>query len=534
MTVKSRTERSDTPPDRASMQGGPPNPRDVRRCTACALLFFLAFFLLFSSGRMNAGDAGAQLEASLLLVNTGSLGTDTPPGDEVEKIVWIQNPHGVWYQAHDIGNIGLMLPAALIGSVVTHGAPRTKVDHPPVVSKILVSLTYAVFSGLGCFFLFRMFCLFTPLRTAFLLALAFATTGLFWAYAKSAWDVTGACVSVCLLLYATAKLAVSPRPSLVDAVWPGLALALVAAFRYSTAPFLLLATVAILVMARPRVTAKHLAAFGTALFAGMLPTFVYNAVRMGSPLRPATTHPKFAITSDLHGNILYGLYTQILAPNRGLLVYAPIFLLLFLLPFVWKRIPLSLRQMGAAYGIGAALYILLIAKIRGLYIVMGWGPRYMVPILPILFFLVVLTLAALWSRYRRPLIALLAVSFALNLVPALVNWRYADRLYPDATNINALLPSQQIATWRGLLLGLQGKPLPMPPDIANDPIRSAGARFPDLWTVRLMERGKAGLLAGLVISLFLVGATVLSYRAIQRTECGETSFGQVFQGKESW
>ena len=60
------------------------------------------------------------------------------------------------------------------------------------------------------------------------------------------------------------------------------------------------------------------------------------------------------------------------------------------------------------------------------------GSRYLVPILPILFLWVAVSRVALWPRVRRPSIALLTVSPALNLAPVLVNWHRASTEYSPA------------------------------------------------------------------------------------------------------
>jgi hypothetical protein len=39
----------------------------------------------------------------------------------------------------------------------------------------------------------------------------------------------------------------------------------------------------------------------------------------------------------------------------------------------------------------------------------------------------------------------------------------------------------------------------------GDTERRAGARFPDLWIARVMERSRPGLIAGLAIALVLAG-----------------------------
>jgi hypothetical protein len=106
---------------------------------------------------------------------------------------------------------------------------------------------------------------------------------------------------------------------------------------------------------------------------------------------------------------------------------------------------------------------------------------------------------------------LIIVSFVLNAAPVLVNWHLASTMFPQATDPYALLPRQHMAVWNGLYLATQGQPLPAPADIANDPIRSAGARFPDLWTIRLMERSALGFFAGLGTSLVLLAVSLTCF-----------------------
>lgn len=72
------------------------------------LAFFVAFFLLMSSGRMASYDAGQQLSAATLLVTEHALGSAHPPS----TAFWVQAPNGLYYEPHDPGAIALMLPAA--------------------------------------------------------------------------------------------------------------------------------------------------------------------------------------------------------------------------------------------------------------------------------------------------------------------------------------------------------------------------------------------------------------------------------------
>ena len=453
----------------------------------------------------------------MLLANTGKLGTETPPTDNGGGHgLWVRSKAGQFYQCHDIGNVILMYPAAWVSSILSKSPVAARIQSPPILARVATALTYSVLSAVGCFFMFRLFALYYSVRTAFLLSFGFVTTTIFWPYTKSAWDVLGASCFVCILLYFSARLLTSHSP-LTSAINMGLAAAFACSFRFSLTPFLLVSVGIILYYSRRNISVGICAVCAVAFITGIFPTLVYNYVRMGSPLRPATMAEAYvtAGTADISGNIFSGLYGLIISPNKGLLIFAPIFVLLLFLPFVWKKTSLQTQQICTAFGIGAVLHILFLAKIRG-WGSFGWGPRYLVSVLPILFFLASVPLKAFWKTNRPPLIALSSLSAALCLAPSLVNWHLALTEYPQALNPYALLPYQHMAVWKGVFLGLQGRPLPAPEALLSDPIRSGGARFPDLWTVRLMEHSHTGLVIGLLISTGLIVAAIWAFRQLIR------------------
>lgn len=472
------------------------------RFSACVIVFYACFFLFLASGRLSSVDAGAQLQAAMLFVRTGRLGTKGPPPG-TECMFCVKSPQGWYYEGHDIGNVALMLPAAWLGSVSSGMPTRSLIATPPIVSRVGAALTHAMLSACGCFFAFQMFALWYFRRTAFLLSLVFATATIYWPYAKTAWDVMGGCVGVLLLLYFSSRLLCAKQARISDLVLIGTSTALVGSFRYSLLPFLLLGILGCLYLSREKLDLKHWIACVTSCLVLLLPTFIYNDLRMGSPFIPGTRAPAYANNNSLAGELLPGLYGLLFSPNRGLFVFAPVFAVLFVLPWIWKKAPGPVRQMTCCYGLSTVPYVLLISKMTN-WGAFGWGPRYLVPILPILFLPVGFTLMALWEAYKKPLIALIFLSVALNAAPVLVNWHLASTEAPQATDLYATLPRQHMAVWNGVLLGLRGQPLPAPPEILNDPIRSAGARFPDLWTVRLMERSRSGFLVGLAVSLLLL------------------------------
>jgi hypothetical protein len=107
---------------------------------------------------------------------------------------------------------------------------------------------------------------------------------------------------------------------------------------------------------------------------GMAVTLVLDVIRFGSPLN-------FGYSPDFSGSIRWGLIGELVSPGRGLLWYFP---LLALAPFgvwlLWRR---GLRHETVALVLPVLMYLPIYAK----YAALGawdWGPRYLVPLLPLL------------------------------------------------------------------------------------------------------------------------------------------------------
>ena len=149
---------------------------------------------------------------------------------------------------------------------------------------------------------------FWPARTSFLLGLAFITTTIFWPYTKSAWDVCGACVGVSILLYASAKMLSSGTIPFSVYFTASVGFLVAVSFRYSTGPFLALSLALVGWNCRRKLDMRYLIIAALIVCVGMLPTFTYNYVRMGSPLRPATTAEQYSFALELTGSIPKGLF----------------------------------------------------------------------------------------------------------------------------------------------------------------------------------------------------------------------------------
>lgn len=502
------------------------NPALVNRTRferSMVALFYGCFFLLFSSGRLSGGDPNDQLRASMLLADTHSLASENaPPGDGYN---WVQMPDGRYFESHDIGAVLLMLPSTLGGSLIRKTSVEEWLQHPPFIVKAGASLTYAIVAAVGAYFLFLTFGLFHDSRTAFLLSLAFVTTTPFWAFSRCAFDVLGGAAGACMLLYASTRIFLSAQVRQRDVISAFAALAVAGSFRYSLLPFLGPALVIILFLRRKDVSLKRFAIASVVFAVLMAPTFLYNYARMGSPLRPGTVHAKYLQGMNaLTGSPVDGLYGMLLSPNWGLLFYSPQFLLLTLLPFLWKRLPARHGQLCLIWGVTSIVYLTPVSCSVNWHGVVGWGSRYVVPILPMFFLILTLVLTPIWQRHRRLILCFGVVSFLTSLPPALVNWHEATLAnssspWPEQIRYHwARTPRQQLAVWHGFIDGLQGRPLPAPPSWYQDPMLNSIVAFPDLWTFRIMRLSKAGLVAGLFLTSGFALTALWASRQIIRTQ----------------
>jgi hypothetical protein len=467
------------------------------------LVFFLCFFFLFSSGRIASQDAGQQLQASVLLATSGGLGDDGGGGGPADAS-WVRAPNGRLYQAHDIGNVILMLPAAWLGARLSSAPAAEDILNPPALSRAGASLACAALAALGCFWMFRLFSLQWPIRTAFLLASAFPSTTIFMAYTRAAWDVLGGCCLVCGVLYYSARLLRGER-ALSSALLLAATTALASSFRFSLAPFLAPAACVVLVLARERIPRHAIVASAAVFAAAILPSLAYNFVRTGSPARPATATPQYLNgVNALTGSVLHGLYGLFLSPNRGIFLFSPILLLSLAGLIRWRSLSREQRLLLAVYGAAVASYILLISKMAN-WGAFGWGPRYLVPVLPVMFLATACGLTWLWQIARPAVLALAIASAVITIPPALVNWHLATTSFTGAERPDAPVPAQQRAAWTALAWGIQGRPLPLPPNATADTLRATTSEFPDLFLWRLAHLSTAGMICALVGATMAIG-----------------------------
>lgn len=472
------------------------------RTSISVLVGFVCLFLLTSSGRIGSEDAGTQLQAATALATTGSLALQAPPSSHAG--LWVRAPGGGYYQCHDPGNLLLMLPAAWIGTRLDRRPALESVDSPPVASKVIVSATIALLAAFGAWSLWRVFAAWWAPGPALLAALVGTLCTGYWPYTKAAWDVLGGCVGVAWLLAECSEASAREDLRNLRAFRIGLALGTALLFRYSLGPFLGLSVLLLLLNHRRHLRPGNIAAIvaGTALLVSL--DLWYNLVRTGNPLVPATTAAQFSESNGLTGNMLDGMAAQFLSPNKGLFATSPMLLLLV------PGISLALRKRHDPDGIlrlwwtflpGFVLYLAMISKMAN-GTPFGWGPRYLLPMLPILALPALRLLGD--PRKVRLAVGFALVGFVANLAPVFANWGRAAEGAPE-TGIRWTWPIHQLRTWQEFLGGW-----------SRFGVGSGADAFPDLvWTRLGSGSPAAGSIAAAMVLCLSAGA-FFSWRSVWR------------------
>jgi hypothetical protein len=207
----------------------------------------------------------------------------------------------------------------------------------------------------------------------------------FLAYVKGTWDILVAATAVAFICWLVARAyrgRDDPRVSLYGiAVGVGVA----ALSRYSMLPFLVLAAASALLPLRRSLPTKHVVGAGFVFVVLLLPDFIFNEMRSGQVWNPGHAAPQFGGSPALTADYVFSIPAMFFGIDRGLLFYAPFCLLGF-----GTTILLTVKARGLARWAFIGCLIAAVAYAIGVNIahewrVFGWGPRYLVPLLPALF-----------------------------------------------------------------------------------------------------------------------------------------------------
>lgn len=305
---------------------------------------------------------------------------------------------GPVFSKYGIGQSLLAIPLYLLGE---RAASLLSLANRPEAAPFVVSAYNSVITALTAVLLCALgLRLGWSRRVALALALLFGLASPAWAYTTTFFSEPT--IALCLLAALATALWHGGAPSggalILTGGWLGLAMLV----RLDSALYVPVFALYLLARARreeqpgllpaswPRLLI--LLAIGPVL--ALLGTGAYDYARFGNPFTTGyniSGGPGYNLSSDYHDThpphslkaLWEGIYGPLLSPGKGLFLYAPILLLL----------PWALARFARDHGLGALLLPLAIAAVdvlahaNTLIVWLGgwaWGPRFLIPIIPLL------------------------------------------------------------------------------------------------------------------------------------------------------
>lgn len=371
----------------------------MKRETRVALalsIFLLAIYFLTYSGDIHSSDGLSMLSVTESLVKRGDYDTN--------QILWMGLQQGTFgrggelYSRKGIGTSLVALPLAWLGLIVPFWGF--------VQTTLLLNVAVTALSGLLVFLYLQR--LGYPWEVGLVVTLLFGLGTMAWPYSKYFFSepLTG------LALLAAAYLLLRFRESQAtgDLVLAGTSLGLAIATRLATAavaPLFLLPLLAYS-LPRSRRLIPLLAAFLIPLILWGLLIGGYNYLRFGNPLVTG-----YLPQESFRTPFLTGLAGLLISPGRGLFLYCPILLaVLPAFPLFWRR-----HRIEGAFSLSmVTIYILLYSKWFMWHGGFAWGPRLLVPIIPLLVIPLAPLVEGLRGRAKAVFASLSAISIAIQIL----------------------------------------------------------------------------------------------------------------------
>lgn len=421
---------------RASTRTSPGDASCVRRRSDAALalgiaLLFFGVAMFFWSGDFHSSDGLSMYTAADSLARYGRF--------DIEQIRWMDLQQGTYgpddllYSRKGLGTTILIFPFALLGILLP--------GIGPVHAALLLTPVATALSGLLLYVAGRRAFPSLPQSALVLAALAWGVGSMALPYSKTLFSdplvalmMIGAFERLLAFRDADTEGELLCRGAGVG-VWLALGL-LTRAAHGIVLPIFGLALLWILGRyvlpqdARRKTLPAHfisaawrpIIAFITPIALAGLLALWYNWIRFGAPFNSGY------LPQESFSAIWWrGIVGQLVSPGRGLLWYTP--WLLLVVPAVlwaWRRAPVGTAVAGGSF----LAYLLLYGKWYMWHGGFAWGPRFLVPVLPLLAWVAVPAVA----RSRWLFVGLAALGVGVNLIGAL--WSFA----PHQQWLEAQLP----------------------------------------------------------------------------------------------
>jgi hypothetical protein len=380
-----------------------PAPRPPRRMGALLALAFFAFYALTSTGTLNSRDGGVMYDTAMAIVNRHSLAL--PPHHH-----GLPGVGGGFYSKYGIAQSIVEIPLYVLGQ---HLATWAQPPLARVLALAVTMLTNPLLTALALWLFFLLAEEIAPCRRGATLAtVLLGVASPYWPYAKtdfseplSALAFTGA------ILYLVRARA---RPTAGNFATSGAFMALALLTKLTAALALPAAGLYVLYLTagrgRPAARVPWLLAWGLPVIAGLALDALYDTARYGH-LADTGYH---AEDLPFHAPLGRGLEGLLVSPGKGLLWYCPLVVVaLALWPLLLRR-----RRAEGLLALGVVLPALVVVATYPIW--WGgicWGPRYLVPLLP----LALLPLAYVheWlpraTAAARAITAIVALSVAVQI-----------------------------------------------------------------------------------------------------------------------
>ena len=353
-----------------------------RRAPFAAFLFLLALYLLTASGHLYSPDEEAMYYVTRGLATRGDIAIE---GDDLVPMPLREGRDGRMVSPYGILPSLAALPFFALGALLAGGA---SVEVYEYLTRFTVSLLNApVTAATGAVLFSCVVSLGYGRRAAWLAAGAFGVASLAWPYARTFFSepLAGLLLILAVERAYSASVRHNRRALLISGVATGLLLATRIAALVA-APFLMLYVAAATVSCpgasrgmaeRLRVMAAHLGLWSLGLVPGVALVIGYNLARFGVPLASGYGDEASAFTTPL----LTGLIGLLLSPGKSLFLYAPVAALALAgAPLLWRRWRLEVALLLSLVIAHVILYAHWHAWDGGGV----WGPRLLLPIVPLL------------------------------------------------------------------------------------------------------------------------------------------------------
>lgn len=371
----------------------------------------------------DVSEGSDHARTALHWLETGRLGqSDRPSG------IFVQGPDGLYYPAHELGNIVWLTPAAAAGLAAERALGVSSLSGTDARLAVLAASFFPVLLvtliALGFWKLLQWGFAVEPRTCAAASALLVFATMLL-PYSRWLGDVVA---TACWLTWGAAFAArASAGRRRGAAAMAGFCLGCAFLTRLP-AGAAILPIVAAMIAKAARADRVRLGV--TAIAAG-LPALAallwFNDLRTGSPWVPGLMHPQYAPTQPGSGSLAAGIAGLLVSPAKSLFLFSPVLLIAAAgVPAMLRRARVDALMVIATL----VLFLLTHGSLRAWHGDWGWGPRYVVMVLPLLWLPAVFAADAIRASAaaRRAAAVLIAASVAVQIAATIVNWQYQYQL----------------------------------------------------------------------------------------------------------